>query len=135
MRQVGIDGARTTEAFNQWLGRFPSAGDREPLRLLAPLFALVGVSSADSQISVYDAKYHYDFWRPVTAIREGDSHCTSVRTNSRRSSRRWWASGSTRASTSAPPTSSGDSTAGPLLPAVLWPEQEGLTVTAVAVQQ
>ncbi|MCM2311121.1 MAG: vanadium-dependent haloperoxidase [Steroidobacteraceae bacterium] len=38
----------------------------------ARLFALVGVSSADSQISVYDAKYHYNYWRPITAIREGD---------------------------------------------------------------
>ena len=23
-------------------------------------------------ISVFDAKYHYNFWRPVTAIRNGD---------------------------------------------------------------
>lgn len=45
----------------------------------ARLFALVGVSSADSQISVYDAKYHYNFWRPVTAIREGD-HDGNART-------------------------------------------------------
>lgn len=35
VRQVGMDGARTAEAFNQWLGRFPSTGDREPLRVLA----------------------------------------------------------------------------------------------------
>jgi hypothetical protein len=39
----------------------------------ARLFALVGIATADSQISVYDAKYHYNFWRPITAIREGDN--------------------------------------------------------------
>jgi len=38
----------------------------------ARLFALVGISSADSQISAYDAKYHYNYWRPITAIHEGD---------------------------------------------------------------
>jgi hypothetical protein len=37
----------------------------------ARLFALVAISSADSQISAYDAKYHYNYWRPITAIREG----------------------------------------------------------------
>jgi PAP2 superfamily len=27
----------------------------------------------DSQIACWDAKYHYNFWRPVTAIRAGDT--------------------------------------------------------------
>ncbi len=27
---------------------------------------------ADSLIAVFDAKYHYEFWRPLTAIRNGD---------------------------------------------------------------
>ena len=35
VRQVGIDGARTIDAFNDWMGTFPSAGSGEPLRLLA----------------------------------------------------------------------------------------------------
>src|SRR5690606_17562239 len=26
----------------------------------------------DALIAVWDAKYHYNFWRPVTAIRNGD---------------------------------------------------------------
>ncbi len=38
----------------------------------ARLFALVAVARADSLIAVFDAKYHYDFWRPITAIRHGD---------------------------------------------------------------
>ena len=38
----------------------------------ARLFALAAVARADSLIAVFDAKYHYEFWRPVTAIRNGD---------------------------------------------------------------
>ena len=38
----------------------------------ARLFALLGIASADAAIAVFDAKYHYEFWRPVTAIRNGD---------------------------------------------------------------
>ena len=36
------------------------------------LFALVAMSQADTLIGVWDAKYHYNFWRPQTAIRNGD---------------------------------------------------------------
>lgn len=39
----------------------------------ARLFALVAVARADSMVAVFDAKYHYNFWRPVTAIRHGDN--------------------------------------------------------------
>lgn len=38
----------------------------------ARLFALVAIATADAPIAVFDAKYAYDFWRPVTAIRNGD---------------------------------------------------------------
>jgi hypothetical protein len=38
----------------------------------ARLFALLNLSLADSVIAFYDAKYTYDFWRPVTAIRAAD---------------------------------------------------------------
>jgi hypothetical protein len=37
------------------------------------LFALVGMSQADTLIGVWDAKFHYNFWRPITAIRNGDA--------------------------------------------------------------
>jgi len=40
----------------------------------ARLFALVAMATADSFIAVFDAKYTYNFWRPVTAIRNGDRH-------------------------------------------------------------
>jgi hypothetical protein len=39
----------------------------------AQLFALLTSSINDAFVSVYDAKYTYDFWRPVTAIHEGDA--------------------------------------------------------------
>ena len=39
----------------------------------ARLFAAVTQASDDGLIAVFDAKYHYGFWRPVTAIRNGDS--------------------------------------------------------------
>jgi hypothetical protein len=38
----------------------------------ARLFALVAQSMDDALIAVMDAKYQYNFWRPVTAMRNGD---------------------------------------------------------------
>ena len=40
----------------------------------ARLFALVNMAATDSFISVFDAKYAYNLWRPITAIRNGDMH-------------------------------------------------------------
>jgi PAP2 superfamily len=44
----------------------------------ARLFALLNLSFADGVIAFYDAKYTYNFWRPVTAIRaaaaDGNPH-------------------------------------------------------------
>ena len=34
---------------------------------------MLNLSIADSVIAFYDAKYTYNFWRPVTAIRAGDT--------------------------------------------------------------
>lgn len=39
----------------------------------ARYFAMLSTVSADTLIACWDAKYHYNFWRPVTAIRAGDS--------------------------------------------------------------
>ena len=38
----------------------------------ARLFAAVAQAADDALVAVFDAKYHYNFWRPVTAIRNGD---------------------------------------------------------------
>ena len=34
--------------------------------------ALTAIAASDAAIAVFDAKYHYEFWRPITAIRNGD---------------------------------------------------------------
>ena len=39
----------------------------------ARFMALASTALADAYIAVMDAKYHYDFWRPITAIRNGDN--------------------------------------------------------------
>jgi hypothetical protein len=36
------------------------------------LFALVNVALADGYIGNFESKYFYNFWRPITAIRDGD---------------------------------------------------------------
>jgi hypothetical protein len=38
----------------------------------ARLYAVVTAAMNDAEISVLEAKYHYNFWRPITAIRNGD---------------------------------------------------------------
>lgn len=39
----------------------------------ARLFALIALAMADAYIAQFDEKYHYNFWRPVTAIQQGDA--------------------------------------------------------------
>src|SRR3954464_14725903 len=39
----------------------------------ARLFALLNIATADAQIACWDAKYAYNLWRPVTAIRAADT--------------------------------------------------------------
>lgn len=64
----------STNFFVQWndalrgiaLAHLTRTGDR------ARLLALTSFAAADSQISIYDAKYHYNYWRPITAIRAAD---------------------------------------------------------------
>jgi hypothetical protein len=40
---------------------------------LTRLLALVNTALADAGIAVWESKFYYQFWRPVTAIREADS--------------------------------------------------------------
>lgn len=39
----------------------------------ARLFALANLAMADAAITAWDTKFHYVFWRPLTAIQEGDN--------------------------------------------------------------
>jgi len=56
---------------NYWNEITQTASQAHNLRTAenARLFALLNLSLADSVIAFYDAKYTYNFWRPVTAIR------------------------------------------------------------------
>ncbi|WP_418317677.1 vanadium-dependent haloperoxidase [Piscinibacter sakaiensis] len=43
-----------------------------PLDQIARLLAIANVALADTGIVVWESKFFYDYWRPVTAIREAD---------------------------------------------------------------
>src|SRR5438552_10507360 len=40
---------------------------------LARLLALVNVAMADAGIAIWDSKYYYNVWRPITGIRESET--------------------------------------------------------------
>jgi hypothetical protein len=44
----------------------------------ARLFAAATQAADDAIIAVFDAKYHYAFWRPITAIRNGDTDANAA---------------------------------------------------------
>jgi hypothetical protein len=86
VKSIGGAGSRTRAAEQSEIARFwyePSPGVHVRLtrelvvtRKLDPwqsarLFALLHVACADCLITGYRAKYRYNFWRPVTAIRNG----------------------------------------------------------------
>jgi PAP2 superfamily protein len=50
-----------------------AAANHSDLPTTARLFAALNLSFADSAIAFYDAKYTYQLWRPVTAIRLADT--------------------------------------------------------------
>jgi membrane-associated phospholipid phosphatase len=54
----------------------------------ARLFALLNIALADAAIAAWDAKYAYEFWRPVTAIQQADFDNNPQTTAGRRHSER-----------------------------------------------
>jgi hypothetical protein len=74
--------ARQTEDARFWLMTGPQSVDPIARQLVlakqmtvierARFMALWTVATADAYIAVMDAKYQYNFWRPITAIRNGD---------------------------------------------------------------
>ncbi len=58
-----------------WLGIGLTVAEDEGLSTIeyARAFALLTTGVADALIAGFDAKYEYRLWRPVTAIREGDT--------------------------------------------------------------
>ena len=75
--------ARQTEDARFWLIVGPQSTDPIARQLVAAhkmsvvdsarFMALTAAALADAYVAVLDAKYHYDFWRPITAIRNGDN--------------------------------------------------------------
>jgi hypothetical protein len=72
--------AQQTETARFWLSGFyhPFARQLAVAKQMsvgesARFMALVAVGLNDAYIAVFDAKYHYNFWRPITAIRNGDT--------------------------------------------------------------
>lgn len=59
----------------QYARVFRDFADQQRLGLAdnARLFAMLYVAGADSLIAGMESKYHFAFWRPVTAIRAGDT--------------------------------------------------------------
>jgi hypothetical protein len=57
--------------YNQIIVHIATQTKLKPVEL-ARLLALVNVSMADTAMSTWESKYHYDFWRPITAIRESN---------------------------------------------------------------
>jgi len=68
------DGAGTETPPGHWnsIAQRVGAALGNTLEENARLFALLNLAMADAAICVWDAKYAYDNWRPVTAIRNGD---------------------------------------------------------------
>lgn len=53
---------------------------KPPLANTAKLFALLNVTLADTCITIWDTKYHYNYWRPVTAIQRADEDSNAATT-------------------------------------------------------
>jgi hypothetical protein len=74
--------ARQTETARFWLMVGPPAYHPIARQVVAArqlslidsarFMSLYAAALTDAYIAVFDAKYHYEFWRPVTAIRNGD---------------------------------------------------------------
>ena len=52
--------------------RQASAAQGMTLSENARIFALLAMAMGDASIAAWDTKYHYNLWRPLTAIRNGD---------------------------------------------------------------
>jgi membrane-associated phospholipid phosphatase len=75
------DGAGTETPPGHWnsIAREVARNLGNTLEQNARLFALLNIAMADGAICAWDAKYTYDFWRPVTAIRaSGDPFWNSL---------------------------------------------------------
>jgi len=81
-KSSSIRSARQTEDARFWLITGPQSSEplvrqivaAQKMELIdsARFMALTAVAAADAGIAVMEAKYNYNFWRPISAIRNGD---------------------------------------------------------------
>lgn len=73
--QFWADGGGTSTPPGHWLRIAADVGTAQGNTLAenARMFALMSMAGADAAIACWDMKYVYDFWRPITGIREGDN--------------------------------------------------------------
>ena len=64
--------ATPVHVFNS-AARQASAAQGKTLSENARIFALLAMAICDASIAAFDTKYFYNYWRPVTAIRAGDT--------------------------------------------------------------
>ena len=69
------DGPGTETPPGHWnsIAQIIADGRGNTLEQNARLFALLNIAMADAAICAWDAKYTFNFWRPVTAIRNADT--------------------------------------------------------------
>src|SRR5213594_1393129 len=69
------DGAGTETPPGHWNSIAQTIADMQgnTLEENARLFALLNLAMADAAVCAWDAKYAFNFWRPVTAIRKADT--------------------------------------------------------------
>jgi len=88
VKSLGRDSSTTRTAEQTMIGKFwappiwntwnaiaedAAVAHHSGLERTAAMFAALNLSFADSAIAMYDAKYHYQLWRPITAIRLADT--------------------------------------------------------------
>jgi len=65
-----VDSTGTVTTAGRWNKIAQYVATNNDVAANARLFCLLNVALADAGISSWETKYHYNFWRPITAIRE-----------------------------------------------------------------
>ena len=74
------DGGGTETPPGHWnsIAQIVSTAQHTRIEDNARLFALLNLAMADAAICAWDAKYAFNFWRPVTAIRDTTGCCPAI---------------------------------------------------------
>lgn len=84
VKRVGAKGSKARTPHETLMARYRITPNMMPSYRLAAdgpgrspvqnarMFALIGMIENDAMLAIADAKLHYDFWRPITAIRNGE---------------------------------------------------------------